>query len=67
MTKAYMALGHVPGCCHWCDNLEWSDDYDGGADMAWCTHSLIFPTRKQACAMRNKKHRNERPAGGQDE
>lgn len=67
MTKAYMSLGAVPHCCHGCDNLDWSDgDYDGG-DTAWCSHSLIFPTRKQECAMRNKKHRNDRAAGGQDE
>lgn len=67
MAKAHMSLGAVPDCCHGCDNLDWSDEYDSWIDTARCRHSLIFPTRKQACALRNKKHRTERAAGGQDE
>ncbi|MDG9784954.1 hypothetical protein, partial [Metapseudomonas otitidis] len=54
MSRGCMHRGSVPECCNNCTNLDWNDDYDSGSDVAWCRLALIFPTKKQSCAMRNK-------------
>lgn len=53
MSKALMPLGHTPECCDGCQHLDWTD-HPSDRDVAYCLRGLIFPTKKQACALRNK-------------
>ncbi len=53
MSRGIMQRGQTPECCDGCRHLDWSDDASG-RDVSYCLRGLIFPTKKQACTVRNK-------------
>lgn len=65
MSQGVMSFGSTPECCHVCKHFDWTDSCNG-SDVAWCNLGLIFPTKKQACAMRNKDRMKVKPTPPQE-